>query len=508
MLALVGAVLALIVALGRGWSVEVLGVVLPPRTFLDLAQLVALILPIAAIIHVGLYQGLRSRDVRRGVGVLWDLGGFWPRWVHPFAPPTYSDRAVTRLQEQLNERTEAAPVLLAPHSQGTVIAAAAVLGADADRVQDVALLTYGSPLARLYAELYPAVFSRACFAALVDRLTNDDGHVRWRNLFRVTDPIGGAIDPVVTPAHVDAPQLADPHGRYHGAYWAEPVYDEAAAYLQHLLLHPDVTPPPPPSAPAPEPPADGSDFTPWTFRDHDIEHRVLTLGVGPAVVILHEAPGLSTSCLGLARELVAAGYRVSVPVLAGKPGESSMVIGSFRTVFCLRKEMALLRGGRTSPLSRWLGRLADRCAEDAGHPRAAVIGMCLTGGLVLGTLTEARVGAAVASQPSAPFLDRADLGLSPEDLLAAQASTTPVLALRFQGDRISPSKRMAAIRAELATSPPVAAQDGDVLIHECGRLTTVEVAGGKHSVLTQHRHGATVDRVKAFLAAHLGSAAQ
>ena len=108
-LALVGAVVALVVALGRGWSVEVLGVVLPPRTFLDLAQLVALILPIAAIIHVGLYQGLRSRDVRRGVGVLWDLGGFWPRWVHPFAPPTYSDRAVTRLQEQLNERHAGRP---------------------------------------------------------------------------------------------------------------------------------------------------------------------------------------------------------------------------------------------------------------------------------------------------------------------------------------------------------------------------------------------------------------
>ena len=74
-LALAGAVVALIVALGRGWSVEVLGVVLPPRTFLDAAQLVALTLPIAAMVHVGLYQGLRSRDVRRGVGVLWDLGG-------------------------------------------------------------------------------------------------------------------------------------------------------------------------------------------------------------------------------------------------------------------------------------------------------------------------------------------------------------------------------------------------------------------------------------------------
>lgn len=38
-----------------------------------------------------------NANTRRTVGILWDLGTFWPRATHPLAPPCYSERTMPDL---------------------------------------------------------------------------------------------------------------------------------------------------------------------------------------------------------------------------------------------------------------------------------------------------------------------------------------------------------------------------------------------------------------------------
>lgn len=120
-------------------------------------------------------------------------------------------------------------VLLAPHSQGS-IGAAAILGMAEDRTSRVALLTHGSLWSRCYAEFCPAVFSSDCLEALSKRLQDGDA-VRWRNLYRTSDPIGGPI-PV---QGVDVEPLVDERKRVHESYDREDAYKQAVRELRRVL---------------------------------------------------------------------------------------------------------------------------------------------------------------------------------------------------------------------------------------------------------------------------------
>lgn len=146
---------------------------------------------------------------RRLVGVFWDIGTFWPRAAHPFAPPCYAERAVPDLCWRISTWLADDPdrrLVLSAHSQGTVLAAAAVWQLDLETRAKVALLTYGCPLRRLYGRFFP------CFMGPGDlaRLHHDAPY--WRNLFRITDPIGGPVRVTVPEGEqpVDAPALVDP----------------------------------------------------------------------------------------------------------------------------------------------------------------------------------------------------------------------------------------------------------------------------------------------------------
>jgi hypothetical protein len=210
------------------WSFQVLGVPVPPTTFPQFALAVAVVLPTAVLLR-RMITGLTNAEVRRGIGVLWDVGTFWPRWFHPLAPPTYSDRAVTALVRRIEAAGTSGhrPLLVAAHSQGSVIAGTAVLGASRDAdLRQVALLTFGSPWHRLYAEFFPAYFHDPATGALQARLPG-----RWRNLYRPTDPIGGGVGH----AEVDVPLLSDPFGRGHSGYWLEDAYDQEVAALARRL---------------------------------------------------------------------------------------------------------------------------------------------------------------------------------------------------------------------------------------------------------------------------------
>ncbi|GGX66902.1 hypothetical protein GCM10010324_10150 [Streptomyces hiroshimensis] len=134
-------------------------------------------------------RAYRDPAARRTVGILWDVGTFWPRAAHPFAPPCYAERAVPDLTWRMRTWTErtGGRLVISGHSQGSVLAAAAVWQLPAATRGRVALLTYGSPLERLYGRWFPAYFGPVKLAAL-----HDDIHC-WCNLWRLTDPIGGPV---------------------------------------------------------------------------------------------------------------------------------------------------------------------------------------------------------------------------------------------------------------------------------------------------------------------------
>jgi hypothetical protein len=130
----------------------------------------------------------RDRPTRQGVGVLWDIGTFWPRVAHPLAPPSYAERAVPQLVARIAGMTDdGTGVVLSGHSQGSVLAAASVWQLPARCRPAVALITHGSPLYRLYARYFPAYFGPAALADVRERVAG------WRNLWRATDAIGGPI---------------------------------------------------------------------------------------------------------------------------------------------------------------------------------------------------------------------------------------------------------------------------------------------------------------------------
>lgn len=190
-------------------------------------------------------RAYKDPSARRTIGILWDVGTFWPRAAHPFAPPCYAERAVPDLTWRMATWTRATGgrLVISGHSQGSVLAAAAAWQLSAAERSRVALLTYGSPLERLYGRWFPAHFGPTALASLHDEVDC------WRNLYRATDPIGGPVR--VTGeggSDVDREALLDPlaYGRTerhplpapilgHSDYQADPAFaEERCALLGRL----------------------------------------------------------------------------------------------------------------------------------------------------------------------------------------------------------------------------------------------------------------------------------
>jgi hypothetical protein len=212
-------------------------------------------------------QAYRSTATRRTVGIVWDLGTFWPRAVHPLAPPCYAERAVPDLLLRLEHyAASGGRVLLSCHSQGSVLGAAVLLQAERAVSGRTAFLTYGSPLARLYGGFFPAYFGAHALTRLGGSLADDPATGRpaagpgsldrttwrWRNLYRPSDPLGGPVfagrapgpeDPGDVDRALRDPVFARPAGDPslppvlgHSSYFADPVFTRTADALREGRL--------------------------------------------------------------------------------------------------------------------------------------------------------------------------------------------------------------------------------------------------------------------------------
>jgi len=158
-------------------------------------------------------RSARRPGDRRIVGIVWDVLCFWPRRFHPLAVRPYAERAVPELQGRILRHSKLGrAVVVAGHSQGSVIAYAALMqlaAGDPRATARVALVTYGCPLAALYQWLFPAYFSQGDFSTLAERLAPLRGRPSWRNFFRSTDYVGREVF-AATAERIQDSRLPDP----------------------------------------------------------------------------------------------------------------------------------------------------------------------------------------------------------------------------------------------------------------------------------------------------------
>ncbi len=191
-------------------------------------------------------------------------------------------------------------------------------------------------------------------------------------------------------------------------------------------------------------------FAASTFLHDGIQHTLYTRGSGPGIVLIHELPGLTKSCIALANRLVDAGYRVYMPLLFGKPGKTAMKRNLAHV--CISREFRVLAMRKTSPVVAWLRAVCHKAHQECGGPGVGAIGMCLTGNFAISLMADPVMLAPVSCQPSLPFpvtkKRKAALAVSPEELDAAKKRATQgqeLMCFRFTHDATSPEERFYAL---------------------------------------------------------------
>ena len=257
-----------------------------PSTIHGFAAAESLVGLFAAGLLVGLLRtAYTDPSKRKTIGALWDVGTFWPRAAHPFAPPCYAERAVPELVDRIRILTgtvepddgdpawaqiqahvrdsadtpkltlETGPVLLTGYSQGSVIAPAVIAQLPATTRDQVALLTLACPARRLYGRAFPGYFGTPQIETLGHLLAVDDpqpGKRRWKNLVRRSDYIGSWMvqqpppdiarlrddvdqpcwDPVTLSADVDP---TPPQIHRHSGFWQDPRVTQLGHHLGQVL---------------------------------------------------------------------------------------------------------------------------------------------------------------------------------------------------------------------------------------------------------------------------------
>jgi dienelactone hydrolase len=199
-------------------------------------------------------------------------------------------------------------------------------------------------------------------------------------------------------------------------------------------------------------------FSRSTFAHGGYERPVYAGGTGPAVIVIHEVPGLHPGVVSFGRRVVERGFHVRMPSLFGTPNRevSGGYIARSLVGGCVAREFTTWALHRTSPVIEWLRALAADAHQTCGGPGVGAVGMCFTGGFALGMMVDDHMQAPVLSQPSLPFAGgkrrSAAVGLSDADLARVKergASGACLLGLRFTRDPAVPPARFETLRGEL-----------------------------------------------------------
>ncbi|WP_353216749.1 dienelactone hydrolase family protein [Sandarakinorhabdus sp.] len=253
-----------------------------------------------------------------------------------------------------------------------------------------------------------------------------------------------------------------------------------------------------------------SDYTLSHFTAGPYTRPVYRRGTGPAVIVIHEVPGLHSQVIEFADRLADAGMSIWCPSLFGTPGaaptKGAAAVQLFLNI-CIRREFSAWSGGRSSPIVDWLRALAKQAHHECGGPGVGALGMCFTGGFALAMMTEPSVIAPVLSQPSLPIkgAKAGSIDATPAEIACARArfelEDLSLLALRYKSDALVPDARFRRYEREFP-----------------GRVETIELADedarpgtgmAPHSVLTVHLPDtgpgkAAEQRVIGFLQQRLG----
>jgi hypothetical protein len=251
----------------------------------------------------------------------------------------------------------------------------------------------------------------------------------------------------------------------------------------------------------------------FSFTDGPWTRVVYCRGSGPAVIVMHESPGLHPLMLRFADRIVEAGMTVFLPSLFGEPGRprsTGYEIATLLNAICIRREFNVWSAGKSSPIVEWLRALARKAHGECGGKGVGAVGMCFTGGYALAMMTEAAVVAPVLSQPSMPIgvgskKRAAGIDVSPAEIACARQRFADeglsVIGLRFKSDANVTDARFATYHREFGDKfEAIELEDKDA--RPTGRPP--------HSVLTFHMKEegptkAAEQRVIAFLKERTGA---
>ena len=213
-------------------------------------------------------------------------------------------------------------------------------------------------------------------------------------------------------------------------------------------------------------------------------------GSGPAVIVIHEMPGLHPLVVRFAERVAAAGMTVFCPSLFGEPGRPVSVGYAAATILnaiCVRREFKVWSTAASSPVVDWLRALAAHAHAECGGRGVGAVGMCFTGGFALAMMTEPAVVAPVLSQPSLPLAAGskargAGFDASPVEIACAKRrfedENLSMIGLRFLGDPMVPDARFESLKGTFG--------DRFEAIEIDPRHARADPRMAPHSVLTLH----------------------
>jgi dienelactone hydrolase len=256
-------------------------------------------------------------------------------------------------------------------------------------------------------------------------------------------------------------------------------------------------------------------FEAQTLDFEGVARPVYRAGVGPAVIVMSEIPGITPAVAIFAQRVINAGYTVYMPLLFGEPMRPPERGYALRVMSraCISREFRVLASNQSSPIVDWLRALARHAHAECGGRGVGAIGMCFTGNFALAMMLNAPVLAPVLAQPSLPFAltkaRRGALHASPEELRAAHdkidSEGARILALRFVQDPMCPGERFARLRDEFGSAFEAIEIDA--------KYANPRGPKPAHSVLTNHLIDEAgqptrkaLDRTLDFLKEQLGSA--